>query len=515
VQFRFADFVLDTDRRELTRQSEPVPLGPQVFDLLVYLLQNRERVVSKDDLLETVWQGRIVSESTLTSHINAVRKAIGDTGEEQRLIRTVARKGFRFVGAVAVAGTSADKANVQPASQPFALAPPDRPSIAVLPFQNLSGDPDQDYFADGVVEDIITGLSRIKWLFVIARNSSFTYKGRAVDVKQVGRELGVRYILEGSVRKAANRVRISGQLIDASMGAHIWADRFEGTLDDIFDLQDRITASVIGAAEPNLRQAEIERAKRKRPESLDAYDHYLRAFPHAYANNPEDGRIAVALLDEALRLEPSYASAHGLAAWCHQQLYRSGSDETNKKAALRHAAAAVIHGGDDATALSMAGFVLAAVGHDHEAAISATDRSLALNASARSFAFSAIVRGFSGQYDMAIEHALRAIRLNPLDPMGAQPYVGLAFSYLALGRFEESAEAAAKAIQLNPRFSVVRALNIIALMKLGRPDRAHTAAGQLLALMPEFRAQMLTGLIPQQHIIADWSAALQSAGIPE
>ena len=209
-------------------------------------MQNRERVVSKDDLLDAVWGGRIVSESTLTSHINAVRKAIGDSGEEQRLIRTVARKGFRFVGEVREARSSdgvtfrrsrSHRASSEPPTP--ALALPDKPSIAVLPFQNLSGDPEQEYFADGVVEDIITALSRMRWLFVIARNSSFTYKGRAVDVKQVGRELGVRYVLEGSVRKAANRVRITGQLIDATTGAHLWADRFEGTLDDIFELQDR------------------------------------------------------------------------------------------------------------------------------------------------------------------------------------------------------------------------------------------------------------------------------------
>ena len=224
MHFVFGDCVLDPDRRELTRGSEVVSVGPQVFDLLLHLVRNRERVVSKDDLLHAVWDGRIVSESTLTSHINAVRKAIGDSGEEQRLIRTLARKGFRFVGAVEEIRSS-DDARSPPvgfakpdATSAQALALPDKPSIAVLPFLNLSGDPEQEYFADGVVEDIISALSRMRWLFVIARNSSFTYKGRAVDVKQVGRELGVRYVLEGSVRKAANRVRITGQLIDATTG---------------------------------------------------------------------------------------------------------------------------------------------------------------------------------------------------------------------------------------------------------------------------------------------------------
>ena len=302
MHFVFGDCVLDPDRRELTRRSEVVSVGPKVFDLLVHLVRNRERVVSKDDLLQAVWDGRIVSESTLTSHINAVRKAIGDSGEEQRLIRTLARKGFRFIGAVEEIQSSDDVKSppigfAKPdATSAQALALPDKPSIAVLPFLNLSGDPEQEYFADGVVEDIISALSRIRWLFVIARNSSFTYKGRAVDVKQVGRELGVRYVLEGSVRKAANRVRITGQLIDATTAAHLWADRFEGTLDDIFELQDQITASVVGAIAPQLERAEIERAKRKPTESLDAYDYYLRGRTHLQSGHPGGHRRRAAVV---------------------------------------------------------------------------------------------------------------------------------------------------------------------------------------------------------------------------
>ena len=398
-----------------------------------------------------------------------------------------------------------------------APALPDKPSIAVLPFQNLSGDPAQEYFADGVVEDIITGLSRLKWLFVIARTSTFVYKGKAVDVKKVGRELGVRYVLEGSVRKAGNHIRITGQLIDAATGAHVWADRYDGVIDDIFEVQDQITANVIGTVEPSLRQAEIERAKRKRPDSLDAYDLYLRALPLAYANTPADGREAVRLLEEALRLEPSYAAAHGIAAWCHEQLYnRTGFREENRTAALRYAAAAIAHGADDSTALCMAGFTIAMVARDHDAGINAIDRSLALNTSyATGFAFSAIVRAFAGQYDTAIEHSLRAIRLNPLDPMGAQPYTSLVFAYLPLGRFEEAAAAAAKAVQLNPKFSVAHALYVVTLVKLGRMEAARTAAGRLLELMPEFNVQMVTWFpFTQREIVADMGEALRSAGIP-
>ena len=294
---------------------EPVALEPQVFDLLVHLIRNRDRVVSKDDLLGAVWGGRIVSESTLTSRINAARKAVGDSGEAQRLIRTLPRKGIRFVGEVTDAA---------PAEPPPQHVPQDRPSIAVLPFDNLSDDREQDYFADGMVEEIITGLSRIKWLFVISRNSTFIYKGKPIDVKTVGRELGVRYVLEGSVRRSGNRVRVSGQLIETETAAHVWADRYDGTLGDIFALQDEMTMSVIGAVEPTLRKAEVERARRKRPDNLDAYDLYLRALPFASTAMPENADRALHLLEEAIRLEPDYAAVHGFIAWCHEQRYLRG-----------------------------------------------------------------------------------------------------------------------------------------------------------------------------------------------
>ena len=221
---------------------------------------------------------------------------------------------------------------------------PSKPSIAVLPFTNMSGDPEQDYFADGLVEDLITSLSKIAGLFVIARNSTFAYKGKTVDIRQVAKELGVRYVLEGSVRKAANRLRITGQLIEAASATHVWADKFEGAVEDIFDLQDRLTESIVGAIEPSLRRAEIERARRKRPDSLDAYDLYLRALPHAHANTPADTDEALRLLDEALRLDPNYAAAHGYAAWCHEQrFFRGGFHPEDRAAALEHANIALEH----------------------------------------------------------------------------------------------------------------------------------------------------------------------------
>ena len=278
MRFLFGDHVLDTARRELSRGGEQIELEPQVFDLLVYLLQNRERVVSKDDLLASVWGGRIVSDATLDSRIAAIRRALGDTGAAQTLIRTFARKGVRFVGEVREEGEPAALAP-ELAGEPgqAALALPDKPSIAVLPFANLSGDPEQEYFVDGMVEEIITALSRIRWLFVIARNSSLTYKGQAVDVKRVGRELGVRYVLEGSVRRGGNRVRIAAQLIEAETATHLWADHFDGSLEDVFDLQDKVATSVAGVIEPALRAAETARSASRRTSDLSAYDLYLRA----------------------------------------------------------------------------------------------------------------------------------------------------------------------------------------------------------------------------------------------
>ena len=322
MQYVFGDYALDPDRRELTRHAEAVAIGPKVFDLLLYLVQNRDHVVSKDALLEAVWAGRIVSESTLTSHINAVRKAIGDNGEEQRLVRTLARKGFRFVGDVKEtpdghAAPGAGTAKPDEASAP-ALILPDSPSIAALPFQNWSGDPEQEYFADGMVEDIITALSRIRWLFVIARNSSFTYKGRAVDVKQVGRELGVRYVLEGSVRKAANRVRITGQLVDATTGMHLWADRFEGTLDDIFELQDQVATSVVGAIAPTLERAEIERANAQADRKPRMPTTTTCAAWRIFIGGPEKPSTKRCRSStRAIELDPDFASAYGMAASCH------------------------------------------------------------------------------------------------------------------------------------------------------------------------------------------------------
>src|SRR6478672_1676343 len=333
--------------------------------------------------MQVVWDGRIVSESTLTSHVNAVRKVIGDTGKQQRLIRTVARKGLRFVGpvreelqsgrsAVATPDVSTEETGGIPAL-------PDAPSIAVLPFRNLSGDAEQDYFADGVVEDIITALSRIRWLFVIARNSSFTYKGKAVDIRQVGRELGVRYVLEGSVRKAGNKVRITGQLIEAVSARHVWAEKFDGDLADIFDLQDRITESIVGAIEPSLLSAEIARAEHKPTANLDAYDLYLRAWALYGSMNRSTIRNAIELLVAAIALDPTYAQAKALAAICHGDLVQQRWDDPGDfSASDRLAKEALAVARDDPIALAFASQIVAYISKDYETALAAADQALAI-----------------------------------------------------------------------------------------------------------------------------------------
>jgi TolB-like protein/class 3 adenylate cyclase len=394
---------------------------------------------------------------------------------------------------------------------------PEKPSIAVLPFTNMSGDPEQEYFADGVVEDILTGLSRVKWFFVIARNSSFIYKGKAVDVKQVGRELGVRYVLEGSIRRAGDRIRITGQLIDAETGAHLWANRYDGSMESIFDFQDQITESVIGAIEPSLRRAEIERARRKRPNSLDAYDFYLRALPYAYANTPQDSEEALRLLLAALDREPDYPAAQAHAAWCYEQRFlRSGHKPEDKVEAVRHARAVLASATDDALALAIAAFVIAMLTHDYESAVGAVERALALNGnSAMALGFNSMTESNAGHYDKAIEYGLRAVHLSPLDPMNYHPYLGMGFAYLFSGRNEEAVAAANLAVQANPSFMVSRALLIASYVQLGRLDAANAAAQRLLEAAPSFTVTMMEQMeFTAPERVAQFGTLLRRAGLP-
>lgn len=522
MQFVFGDYLLDQERRELTRRGTVVAIGPQVFDLLLHLVANRDHVVSKDDLLEAVWGGRIVSESTITSHINAVRKAIGDSGEEQRLIRTVARKGFRFVGDIAAAEAGAVEGRVADFTAPTpALAVPSKPSITVLPFHNLSGDPDQDYFADGVVEDIITALSRLRWLFVIARNSSFTYKGQAVDAKEVGRVLGVRYVLEGSLRKAGDKVRITGQLIEAATGTHLWAERFEGTLGDLFELQDQIAESVVGAISPQLERAEIERAKRKPTESLDAYDYYLRGMARLHNGTREAIGAALPLFHRAIELDPEFASAYSGAAWCHFWRKLNGwMDNPQEEAAegVRLARLAVELGRDDAVALTRAGHALGHLAGDLDGGIAIIDRARLLNPNfAPAWFLGAFLRIFRGETESAMEDLAHAVRLSPLDPEMFRMQAGIALAHFCAGRFDAAAAAAEKALGNLPDLLIALTLLAASQALAGRPEEARQALQRLQKLQPAARVSSLKDWLPIRHAdnLVRLADGLRRAGLPE
>ncbi|WP_376706188.1 winged helix-turn-helix domain-containing tetratricopeptide repeat protein (plasmid) [Mesorhizobium sp. ISC25] len=516
MPYLFEDFALDGDRRELRRGNDLISVEPQVFDLLQYLIRNRERVVSKDDLVDAVWQGRIVSDATLASRVNAARSALQDNGEQQRLVRTILRRGFRFIGSVREEAGAEATASVEQAKPGLGI--PARPSIAVLPFVNLSGDADQDYFADGMVEDIITGLSRIRWLFVIARNSSFTYKGHAVDVKQVGRELGVRYVLEGSVRKVGSRVRISGQLIDAEDGSHLWAERYDRELSDVFALQDEITVSVVAAIEPNLRRAEIERVRRKRPDSLDAYDLLLRALPDVYTFMPQGAAKGLPLLDQALAIEPTYSLVHGFASWAHQTIFiRGGMLAEHREKASRHAHAAIEHGSGDAMALALAGFTIGLVEHDRKLADEAFSQALSLSAScAFVYAFGCVPVAYGGDATRAIDWGEQALRLNPLDVMNCVPQGMIGFGNFLNGRHEHAIAAGRRAVELNPGFSILHGWLAAPLARLGRIEEAKASATRLMALDPHFTIgswSTAVGLAPE--IVDNVTDAFRMAGLPE
>jgi TolB-like protein/Tfp pilus assembly protein PilF len=360
-------------------------------------------------------------------------------------------------------------------------------SIAVLPFANLSGDPGQDYFADGMVDDILTALARFKSLVVIARQSSFAYKGRSVDVREVGRELGVRYVLEGSVQRSDRRVRMTGQLIDATTGSHVWADRFEGDLADVFDLQDRLTEDVVGILEPQIRRAEVERARRARPESLDAYDLYLRALPHAYAMRPHDNALGLEFLNEAMRLDPGYTPARAFAAWCYEQRVTRGwpsSQPEDAERAIRLARETLDADTGDANAISITGFVLVMVGRDYEPGLAALREAVGLNP----FDVFVLMNAgwgevWAGSLDDAVHLFQRAKALSPRDPAAYFVLTGLAMAALLSRDYSEAIERAAEAVALYPPWDATLLVLGLALAHSGRLDEAADAlerVGRLL-----------------------------------
>jgi TolB-like protein len=442
--------------------------------------------VSKDALIEAAWSGLAVEDSNLTVQIAALRRAFSKEAGAERWIETLPGRGYRFLGPkVTEGGDVLTKSPSEPGLRP-ALS--DKPSIAVLPFTNMSGDPEQQYFADGMVEEVITGLSRIKWLSIISRNSSAIYKNKPAAMKEVADKLGVRYMLEGGVRKSGNRVRVTTQLIDAATGAHLWAEKYDRLLENVFALQDEITMCVVGAIEPSLRRAEIDRVRRQRPNTFNAYDLLLRSQQFVFAGMPKEAADAIPLLEQALKLEPDYSAAHAYLSWCyHSRFGRGGLREEDRLAAIRHARAAVALGNDDATALAIAALVLAYDGHDIATAFKVFDRALELS-SCNMFAlcWNAAILAWTGKTELAIERAHTALRLGQFDPLSWRANHALSIAYFHGQRYCDSADAARKVVDVNPGYSLPRAILAAALIRLGQLEEAKAIARTVLEREPSF-----------------------------
>ncbi len=509
MQFHFSDHVLDVELRELTRGGESVAVEPQVFDLLVHLIENRDHVVTKDDLIETVWDGRIVSESTLTSRINAARRAVGDSGKDQIMIRTLARKGFRFVGEVQPKGANGSAAHAA-ALQPLDLTgellhPPlpalDRTAIAVLPFANLSGEPEQEYFSEGISEDIITALSKLRWFYVIARNSSFIYKQKSVHHQQIGEELGVGYVVEGSVRKDGDHVRIAAQLVDVATGSHLWAERYDRNLADVFAVQDEITQAVVAAIEPQLYAAENFRARRKAPDNMDAWDLVMRALSHYWRVTRQDNLVAQALLEKAIAVDPAYGQALSLLASCHTFSSHMGWQDMSKTVpvAERAALAAIRADSEDA----WAHYALASVYLFHrrfDDCIAEFELALRLNPSfSPARGLYGVALSYRGRWEEGDRAARDALKLSPRDPFAAI-YCGVAAYCQYVGRnYEEAIRLSREALRQRPDFVGAHRVLTASLGMSGFTQAAAAALEGLRNVQPNISLAWLSTEMPYEH----------------
>jgi TolB-like protein/Flp pilus assembly protein TadD len=480
--YRFEKYSLNADRQELQCGSELIAVEPQVFDLLHYLVCNRERVVTKDDLIKNVWGGRIVSDSTLTSRVTAARQAIGDSGKDQRLIRTVARKGLRFVGEVeeyqpSTAGMGGG--GVQHNMAPPVPGLPDKPSIAVLPFTNMSGDPAQEYFSDAITDDIISALSRLRWFFVIARNSTFAYKGQTLDVKQIGRELGVHYLLVGSVRKSGQRIRVPCQLIDAISGSHIWVERYDRELIEIFALQDEITTSISAVIEPKIVAAEAIRSGRRPVADLNAWDLVARAVWHFWKLNATESEIAVDHLRKAAEHHPNYAAAHSMLAFILLFSAHMGWTAGDRRLAAEQARRAVDLDDSDPWAYMALGY-LAFVNRKTNEAVYHFQTATELNPNfAAAYGYVGLALQHDGQSDDAIGHLDKAIRMSPRDPLNSLFLGGIAGAHYFAGRYQDAIKWARQAVQARHSVWAGHRMLCASLAQAGQIEEAKLVLFQL------------------------------------
>lgn len=499
----FGPFMLDRRREALTRDGAPVPINHRGYALLQRLLDAGGLPVAKQTLMDHAWPGAIVEEGNLTVQIAALRKALGHEGESY--IITVPRIGYRFAA--------------PPPRE--AVAAPEKPSVAVLPFDNLSSDPAQEYFADGIVEDIITALSRFRSFAVVARNSSFVYKGRAVDIRQVAQELGVRYVLEGSVRLGSDRLRVVAQLIDSQTGSHIWAEKFDGAAAEIFDMQDQITESVVAVIEPQIRQAEIERSRRERPGSLAAYDLYLRAVPRFYSETPGDNAEAFRLLNQAIAMEPDYAAALVMAAGALSNQISMGWPALvahNRKRWAELTEAALAHGSNDATVLSHAGVMLIHVAHDYDRGMRLIERALEANPNNIKVLVNAgISHLHCGAVDAAIRLSERALRLSPGDADGHFCMTTIAHARMIIGDYAGALEWAERAQSLNVRNNATHWMLIAANAQLDHMVEARRRAAEFHTMVPEVTLATIVAGQPRKdpERLRPILEGLRKAGMPE
>ena len=531
-QYRFGIYLLDADRTELRCGDDPVKLEPQVFDLLIHLVRNRHRTVSKDDLIAQVWGGRIVSESTLCSRIWTVRHAIGDDGRQQRLVRTLPRKGFRFLGAVQCVGCEigddSTPARPAPACEPPAhrepqTAPPlihRRPSVAVLPFTNPSRDPGLECLTDGVVEELTTALSRRSWFVVIGRNSSRAYEGRCVDARQAGRELDAKYLIEGSVRKAASRVRVTARLVDSSTGVCLWANNFACHSGSTFDGLDEVSAGIAAAVVPKLEDAEIRSVTRERTTGRDAYEFHMCGMSRIYRWTEAGVEEALGRFNKAIEADPDFVPAYGMAAYCYVQRKSYGwfTDPSQEIAACeRFAQRAAELGSEDSVALARAAHAFAYVVGDVGRGKALCELALQLNPDEPLGLYvSGTIKMFLGQPDAAIEHLTRALDRNPFDPIAFKMHAAVAYAHLFARRFDLASEAAEYALRAHPDYLTGMRAAAASHAVAGRLTRAKRLVSQMRVLDSALRISNLKNLFPLRRTedLDRWAEGLQKAGLP-
>jgi TolB-like protein len=518
-QVAFGEYRFNPGTGELWRGDKEIKLTPRAATLLAVLAERATLVVTKQELVARAWQGRAIGDDALTSCVQELRRALGDDPRQPRLIETRHRRGYRLLVPVSAAELPAKSGTAAGQTAPLPL--PDKPSIAVLPFQNMSGDPEQEYFADGVVDEIIMALSRFKSLLVIARNSSFAYKGKSPDIRQVGRELGVRYVLEGSVRKAGNRLRITAQLIDATSGAHSWADRFEGALEDVFAFQDEVTVKVVAAIAPRVIHAEVERARRRPPGNTDAYDCYLRGLSCLSKSSAEGVMEAMRLFTQASALDPDYAAAYGMTMNCHVNRMAFGlvEDIEHERTEVTRLWRIVMRiGQDDGVALSQAGWAVAYILRDLASAKRLIDRAVELNPNhARAWTNSGWVNVWLGHPDIALEHLDRAQRLDP-GGTSTSSDSAVAHALFFLDRHEEAMGVAEQILQHNPDQHPSLRIGAASAALAGHSDVAYRLAAHLRSIDPAFAISKLRkqlGPYQKADFVEKYAQALRLAGVPE